>query len=61
MTFEKSSTPEHNSLADIEFLETLKNGSEEELLRWKLNLMFGGPEWMRIALDRALKNRFNDG
>lgn len=55
----KSPLDEEERQADIEFIETLKSGSEEELLQWKLNLMFGGPEWMRIALDRALKSRFN--
>lgn len=42
---------------DLAFLETLREGSLEDIERLALNLRFGGPRWQIEAVERALAKR----
>lgn len=42
---------------DLAFILELKEASLDRLLQLRLNLSFGGPEWQRVAVARAIAAR----
>jgi hypothetical protein len=42
---------------DLEFIEELRTASTFRLEQIQRNLDFGGPEWMIVAVERALRRR----
>lgn len=53
----KRLTEDDERRLDLDFIRELRTADLEHLQMIALNLSFGGPEWQREAVRRALKSR----